>query len=100
MFSYETKTEVNENIVEKQFDAESIYELQDLLRSRLIRIKNKEEKNSLRKIGSEIDVSHTYLADFRDGKSVSMNIMNRLAHYFGYHYKIENYEEEKLNTVQ
>lgn len=83
----------------KKYDAESIYELQSILRGRLVKIKNKEEKNSLRKIGLEINVSHTYLAEFRDGKAVSMNIMNRLAAYFSYKYRVENYDESKLLGV-
>lgn len=99
MFTYKDEL-ATDNAGEKKYDATSIYELQELLRYRLMRIKNKEEKNSLRKIGLEINVSHTYLADFRDGKAVCMNIMNRLAHYFGYRYVIENYEEEKLDLIQ
>ena len=88
----------DESVNESKFDANSFYELQELLRERLMKIKRKEEKDSLRKIGLEINVSHTHLAGFRDGKNVNMHILNRLAHYFGYRYRIENYEELPKNA--
>ncbi|MEE8056587.1 MAG: hypothetical protein V3T17_01945 [Pseudomonadales bacterium] len=81
---------------QKKPDAEGIRELQTLLRERLRAIKNREIPGSLRKIGREINISHTYLTEFRDGKPVSMNIMNRLANHFGYRYLIGNYSESDI----
>ena len=85
---------------QSDYDAHSIHELQALLRSRLIAIKGKPELGSLRSIGLEIGVSHTWLGDFRDGKSVGINIMNRLANYFSIRYHIENYHEDKPNPIR
>lgn len=80
----------------RTYDATSIIELQSLLRKRLKDIQDKKVKGSLRAIGSQINVSHTYLGKFRDGDNVCMNIMNRLANHFGYRYYLENYDEDEL----
>jgi hypothetical protein len=82
----------------EHYHATSMAELQALLRKRLKAIQTKEISGSLRKIGREINVSHTYLAKFRDGKAICMNIMNNLANHFGYRYFIENYKSSADNT--
>lgn len=74
-------------------DATSMVELQALLRNRLQHLKDGE---SLRAIGHAISVSHTYLSQLRDGRTVNMHILNRLANYFGYRYYLENYDEDDL----
>ncbi|MEE8059608.1 MAG: hypothetical protein V3T17_17505 [Pseudomonadales bacterium] len=88
----------NDNLPEPEtvvnYDATNIAKLGSLLRNHLLAIKLKTEPGSLRKIGREINISHTYLSEFRDGKAISLNIMNRLANHFGYRYYIENYVED------
>lgn len=84
----------------EHYDATSMAELQALLRKRLKAIQTKEVSGSLRKIGREINVSHTYLAKFRDGKAICMNIMNNLANHFEYRYFIENYRGSADNITE
>ena len=88
---------IEDNTIDiQQYDAVGLSELQSLLRRRLQAIKNKEVKGSLRKIGRDIQVSHTYLAEFRDGKPICMSIMNRLANHFQLRYFVENYNDDEV----
>lgn len=53
--------------------------------------------NSINKLSAHIHVSRSYLAKFRDGGTVGMNIMNRIAGAFQLRYVIDNYEDEVLS---
>ncbi len=67
-----------------------------LLRNELINIhKRTDGIDSINKLAIKINVSRTYLSNFRDGRMVCMNIMNRLADAFNIRYLIENYADHE-----
>ncbi|MBI3773379.1 MAG: hypothetical protein HY272_11850 [Gammaproteobacteria bacterium] len=84
-----------------QYDAIGMEALAELLRNELIRIHDREDGiDSINKLSARINVSRAYLAKFRDGGMVCMNIMNRIAWAFNIKYMIENYEDQKLTRIE
>ncbi len=76
------------------YDVIGIEALEERLRMELMNIHGRDDDlNSINKLSAYTGISRTYLARFRDGDSVSMNVMNRIASAFGICYLIGNYEE-------
>lgn len=81
-----------------EYDVIGMDQLVGRLRDELKRISDRTDGlNSLNKLSAKTGISRTYLAKFRDGGSVCMNIMNRIAREFQVRYLIENYEDNKGN---
>lgn len=79
-----------------QYDVVGMEALVDRLRYELKNIHMRTDGlNSINKLSMKVRVSRTYLAKFRDGGMVCMNIMNRIAAAFSIRYLIENYEDPK-----
>lgn len=83
-----------------EYDVIGMETLVARLRAELKSIHNRKDGlDSINKLSAKIQVSRTYLAKFRDGGSVCMNIMNRLAEAFQIRYLIENYEDPKKTLI-
>ncbi|HFE38494.1 MAG TPA: hypothetical protein ENK06_08805 [Gammaproteobacteria bacterium] len=81
-----------------QYDVVGMDALVDRLRHELQVIHTRDDElNSINKLSAHIQVSRTYLAKFRDGGAVGMNIMNRIAGAFQIRYIIENYDDPVLS---
>lgn len=79
-----------------KYDVIGMDSLVSLLRNELINIhKRTDGIDSINKLAAKINVSRTYLSNFRDGRMVCMNIMNRLAAAFNIDYLIENYTDHE-----
>jgi len=75
--------------------------LVDRLRHELRHIRKRNDPtNSLTTLSNKINVSRTYLTQFRDGGMVCMNIMNRLASEFKIRYMIENYQDPTDSPIK
>lgn len=84
-----------------QYDAIGMNDLVERLRHELKTIHTRENGfNSINKLSSKIKVSRSYLARFRDGEAVCMNIMNRIASAFGIRYLVENYDEQNKLIIE
>ncbi len=85
------------NVVPKH-DVIGFNALGDRLRHELRNIGDRTDGlNSINKVHQETKVSRAYLQEFRDGKAVCMNIMNRLAIAFDIQYAVENYPNPTEN---
>ncbi len=79
-----------------KYDVIGMDNLVSLLRHELINIHERTDGiDSINKLAAKINVSRTYLSNFRDGRMVCMNIMNRLAAAFDIRYLIENYTDHE-----
>ena len=79
-----------------KYDVIGMDNLVALLRNELINIHERTDGiDSINKLAAKINVSRTYLSNFRDGRMVCMNIMNRLAAAFNIRYLIENYTDHE-----
>lgn len=79
-----------------KYDVTGMDNLVSLLRNELINIhKRTDGIDSINKLSAKINVSRTYLSNFRDGRMVCMNVMNRLAAAFNIRYLIENYTDHE-----
>ncbi len=79
-----------------KYDVIGMDNLIALLRHELIHIHERTDGiDSIKKLAAKINVSRTYLSNFRDGRMVCMNIMNRLAAIFNIRYLIENYTDQE-----
>ncbi|MGH1542588.1 MAG: hypothetical protein ACRBHB_19350 [Arenicella sp.] len=74
-----------------------VAELVSVLR---VRLQEDTRNRKLRKTASAIDVSHPWLAKFRDGHAVCMGIINSLATHYGVKYQISNFDPEELSVVE
>ncbi|MBL1260328.1 MAG: hypothetical protein COB33_007345 [Thiotrichaceae bacterium] len=84
-----------------QYDVISMNALVDRLRHDLKTIHQRtDELDSIKKLSLKINVSRSYLAKFRDGGMVCMNIMNRIAKAFGIRYMIENYSSDNEGLIE
>ena len=84
-----------------QYDVLGMHELSERLREELKNIHMREDEiNSINKLSAKINVSRAYLARFRDGDMVCMNIMNRIASAFNIRYLIENYDDPKESPIK
>ena len=79
-----------------QNDCYGISELVKILRARL---REDTQNRNLRKTAAAIEVSHPWLAKFRDGHAVCMGIINALATHYGIRYQISNFDPEELQSV-
>ena len=79
-----------------KYDVIGMDNLVVLLRKELMNIQHRTDGiDSLNKLSIKINVSRTYLSNFRDGRMVCMNIMNRLATIFNIRYLVENYTDQE-----
>jgi hypothetical protein len=79
-----------------KYDVIGMDNLVALLRKELVNIQHRTDGiDSINKLSAKIDVSRTHLSNFRDGGSVCMHIMNRLATVFNIRYLVENYTDEE-----
>ena len=79
-----------------KYDVIGMDNLVALLRNELMNIQYRTDGiDSINKLSTEINVSRTYLSNFRDGRMVCMNIMNRLATVFNIRYLVENYTDQE-----
>jgi hypothetical protein len=83
------------------YDVIGMNDLVERLRHELQMIHGRNDGlNSINKLSAKINVSRAYLARFRDGDMVCMNIMNRIANAFGIRYMIENYDDPKNFVIE
>ena len=79
-----------------KYDVIGMNSLVALLRHELIHIHARTDGiDSINKLATKINVSRAYLSNFRDGRMVCMNIMNRLAAAFNIRYLIDNYTDHE-----
>lgn len=79
-----------------KYDVIGMDNLVSMLRNELINIHERTDGiDSINKLAAKINVSRTYLSNFRDGRMVCMNIMNRLAAAFDIRYLIDNYTDHE-----
>ena len=84
-----------------QYDVIGMDALVERLRDELRMIHQRTDGlDSINKLSARIRVSRSYLAKFRDGGMVCMNIMNRIAQAFQITYMIENYQDPKLDMIR
>ena len=99
--TYKESTEALNKMVQlvqriPKYDVVGMDNLVALLRNELMNIQHRTDGiDSINKLASKINVSRTYLSNFRDGRMVCMNIMNRLATIFNIRYLIENYTDQE-----
>jgi hypothetical protein len=100
-FSHQETIETLSKVVQlvqhiPKYDVIGMDNLVALLRNELINIQYRTDGiDSINKLSAKINVSRTYLSNFRDGRMVCMNIMNRLATAFNIRYLVENYTEQE-----
>ncbi len=83
------------------YDVIGMESLVERLRHELKHIHERQDGlDSINKLSIKINVSRTYLAKFRDGGMVCMNIMNRVADAFHVRYLVENYEDQKGSLTE
>lgn len=83
------------------YDVIGMEPLVECLRHELKHIhERKDGLDSINKLSTKIRVSRTYLAKFRDGSMVCMNIMNRIAEAFNIRYLIANYDDKKSSLIE
>ncbi len=78
----------------KDFDVVSLPDLVVLLRQKL-----SAKDINIVVLADSIGCSKSFLYDFRNGKAVCMDILNRLANYFRIKYFITNYEPKDLDGI-
>ncbi len=79
-----------------KYDVIGMDNLVEHLRKELINInERKDGVDSINKLSIKTNVSRTHLSNFRDGRMVCMNIMNRLSTAFNIRYLIENYKDHE-----
>ncbi len=84
-----------------QYDVVGMQALVERLRDELRTIHTRDDGlNSINKLSARIHISRSYLATFRDGGMVGMNIMNRIAGAFKIRYVIDNYEDPSPLLVE
>lgn len=77
-----------------RYDVVGMSALEERLRQDLRAIHARDDElNSINRLSMQTGISRTYLARFRDGDSVSMAVMNRIANALAVRYVIGNYEE-------
>ncbi|MCF6258960.1 MAG: hypothetical protein L3J98_02170 [Gammaproteobacteria bacterium] len=81
-----------------KYDVVGMDNLVERLRKELTNINERKDGiDSINKLSMKINVSRTHLSNFRDGRMVCMNIMNRLTTAFNIRYLIENYKDHESN---
>ncbi len=79
-----------------KYDVIGMDNLVEHLRKELIYINERKDGiDSINKLSIKTNVSRTHLSNFRDGRMVCMNIMNRLSTAFNIRYLIENYKDHE-----